>query len=167
FHAVLDRIEEPEVLLRQAIREMEDDLAGDEKRLKLLVNERQQLRQHDKEITQTLERIEDELDICFSSGKEDLARSLVRRKLEHERRCEQMKNRQQLNASQLSDLEQRIEENRQQLTLMQQKSEYLLDDATEQIDGDFQSNNWSLDIGVDDDDVEVAFLREQQRRKVS
>ena len=28
FHAVLDRIEEPEVLLRQAVREMEEELAG-------------------------------------------------------------------------------------------------------------------------------------------
>ena len=32
FHAVLDRIEEPEVLLRQAVREMEEELARDEQR---------------------------------------------------------------------------------------------------------------------------------------
>ena len=30
LHAVLDRIEEPDLLLRQAVREMQDDLARDE-----------------------------------------------------------------------------------------------------------------------------------------
>ena len=32
FHAVLDRIEDPEALLRQAVREMEEELAHDEQR---------------------------------------------------------------------------------------------------------------------------------------
>jgi len=36
LHAVLDRIEEPEALLRQAIREMEELLAQDEQRSRLL-----------------------------------------------------------------------------------------------------------------------------------
>ena len=35
-HAVLDRIEEPLLLLQQAVREMEADLADNEKQLKLL-----------------------------------------------------------------------------------------------------------------------------------
>jgi len=35
FHAVLDQIEEPEALLKQAIRDMEDDLANTEQRIKL------------------------------------------------------------------------------------------------------------------------------------
>ena len=35
LHAVLDRVEEPEVLLRQAIREMEEELAEDRQRLRL------------------------------------------------------------------------------------------------------------------------------------
>ncbi|MGH8588771.1 MAG: PspA/IM30 family protein, partial [Gammaproteobacteria bacterium] len=36
LHAVLDRIEEPEVLLRQAIREMEAELSSDEQRIRLM-----------------------------------------------------------------------------------------------------------------------------------
>ncbi len=43
FHAVLDRIEEPDVLLRQAVREMEEELARDEQRSKLLQHELRQL----------------------------------------------------------------------------------------------------------------------------
>ena len=43
FHAVLDRIEEPEVLLRQAVREMEEELARDEQHSKVLHHEQGQL----------------------------------------------------------------------------------------------------------------------------
>ena len=35
FHAVLDRIEEPDALLHQALRDMEDALARDEHRVSL------------------------------------------------------------------------------------------------------------------------------------
>ncbi|MGH8626524.1 MAG: PspA/IM30 family protein [Gammaproteobacteria bacterium] len=39
LHVVLDRVEEPEVLLRQAIREMEEELSSDEQRIKLMRHE--------------------------------------------------------------------------------------------------------------------------------
>ena len=39
LHAVLDRVEEPEVLLRQAIREMEEELAEERQRLRLARHE--------------------------------------------------------------------------------------------------------------------------------
>ena len=44
FHAVLDRIEEPDALLRQAVRDMEDALARDEQRVKNLHADRAQMR---------------------------------------------------------------------------------------------------------------------------
>ncbi|OOZ38928.1 hypothetical protein BOW53_13550 [Solemya pervernicosa gill symbiont] len=43
MHAVLDRIEEPEVLLRQSIREMEEALADDEQQLRQLIEEGEQI----------------------------------------------------------------------------------------------------------------------------
>ena len=52
LHAVLDRIEEPDVLLRQAVREMEEALARDEQRLKALNYERVQLLSRESEIEQ-------------------------------------------------------------------------------------------------------------------
>ena len=40
LHAVLDQIEEPEALLKQAVREMEEELARRAARLKALERER-------------------------------------------------------------------------------------------------------------------------------
>ena len=82
LHAVLDRIEEPDLLLRQAVREMEDDLARDEQGMKALNHELGQLISRETDIGHSLEEIEDELDVCFESGKDDLARALIKRKLE-------------------------------------------------------------------------------------
>jgi phage shock protein A len=54
LHAVLDRIEEPDALLRQAIREMEEDLANTEQRIGWLEHERDQLAGRQTEIEQSL-----------------------------------------------------------------------------------------------------------------
>src|SRR5688572_26290159 len=82
LHAVLDRMEEPETLLKHAVREMEDELAGCERRIRCLQQEQEQLGQRQSGIEQSLLRIDEELDICFSSGNPELARTLVKRKLE-------------------------------------------------------------------------------------
>jgi len=162
FHAVLDRIEEPDVLLRQAIREMQEDLAGDEQRRRGFQHEQRQLQQRESSLQDSLKQIEGELDICFDAGKEDLARKLVRRKLEQQQRLQHITQQQQNLQQQLVDTELRMEKNRQQLEAMQQKAEYLLD-SSDGTASDFDP--YSRDeTGVQDSDVEVAYLKEQQRR---
>ena len=45
FHAVLDQIEEPEALLKQAIRDMEDDVVNTEQRIGLCAHDQDALTQ--------------------------------------------------------------------------------------------------------------------------
>ena len=162
FHAVLDRIEEPDVLLRQAIREMQEDLAGDEQRRRGLQHEERQLQQRESRLDESLQQLEGELDICFEVDKEDLARKLVRRKLEQQQRLQQVVQQQHNLQQQLQDIESRLDNNRQQLEAMQQKAEYLLEsfDTAEYDSGPVGRD----EAGIQDSDVEVAFLREKQRR---
>jgi len=162
FHAVLDRIEEPDVLLRQAIREMQDDLASDEQELRGLKVEARQLQQREGELQQSIKQIEDELDICFEADKEDLARNLVRRKLEQQQRLQHTSKRQQQLQQQIADVESRLLENQQLLEAMQQKAECLLE--TQEIATSEFDQYMGSEFGVQDSDVEVAFLKEQQRR---
>lgn len=85
LHAVLDRIEEPELLLRQAVREMEDDLARSSARIQAMAREAEQMRGRAGQLDGAIDAIDEELDLCFEEGKDDLARGLVRRKLETRR----------------------------------------------------------------------------------
>ena len=164
FHAVLDRIEEPEVLLRQAVREMEEELARDEQRSKVLTHEQRQLVAREAELTQSLQKIEEELDTCFSAGNDELARACIRRKLEAQRLGKLLSRKRGAISETLTELNTRLGENQARLESMRQKAELLAGEGVRARPAD----DWSqTDISVRDEDVEVAFLREQQHRSQS
>jgi phage shock protein A len=164
FHAVLDRIEEPEVLLRQAVREMEEELSRDEQRSKLLTHELGQLTAREFELEQSLHEIEEQLDVCFDAGNDDLARTSIKRKLETQQFCKGLTRKRQTLQKTLEELDTRLKENRARLESMRQKAELLAEESERTRPAD----NWTLpEISVRDEDVEVAFLREKQHRRRS
>jgi len=166
FHAVLDRIEEPDALVRQAMREMEDDLAQDEQRMKWLTHEQQQLRQQEAELVDVLDDIEEELGVCLDAGKQDLARTLVRRQLESKQRIKRLNSRRQAIDKEAGSLAGRIRENRQQLQNLRQKAEVLLENvASTSAYPDSRSGSSCPDAVIRDEDVEIALIKIMQRRE--
>ncbi len=168
FHAVLDRIEEPELLLRQAIREMEEELLKSEHRIKWVQQEQQQLGAQEDDIEQTLSSLDEEMDICFTSGKDDLARKLVKRKLEAQLQLKRVADRHRSGGKMLTELQAAVTENHDQLDSMRQKAELLL--ARDESGAPFsawQEKCSAREIQVQEEDIEVAFLREKQRRSRS
>ena len=164
FHAVLDRIEEPEVLLRQAVREMEEELARDEQRSRVLQHEQRQLITRETELEQSLHEIEEQLDTCFEAGNDDLARAWVKRRLEAQRFGKNISRKRAALKETLDDLNTRVRENQARLESMRQKAELLAGESACALPAD----NWTIpDISVRDEDVEVAFLREKQHRSRS
>jgi phage shock protein A len=165
LHAVLDRIEEPDLLLRQAVRDMETELAADEQRERLLAHERAGLDARHDELAAALSRIGDELDVCFAAGNETLARALIRRRLEARQLRQQLARRIASLRDSADRLQTRIEQHRGQLESMRQKSELLARSR----DGESQAavGGESLVHAVHDEEVEVDFLREKQRRSAS
>ena len=165
FHAVLDRIEEPEIQLRQAIREMEESCARCEQRLKSLAVEHKQLDAHRTELQARLEQTADEMDVCFASGNEDLARGLIKRKLETERRERAASTRLAETTLAMEEIGSALESNSRELDLMRRKAAVFVDRAGESGEYRTGANHWfDPDVSVGDDEVEVAFLREKQRR---
>lgn len=161
FHAVLDRVEEPDILLRQAIREMEENLAHDEKAYQRQRQEADQLAKKATELERSHTALNEELDVCFAADKEDLARTLIRRRLETERSLQLVQQRREGLAAQLDQLAQRLGDNRTRYESMRQKAE-LFDEQQREPDG---IPVWqAADIRVRDEDVEVALLKERQRR---
>jgi len=164
FHAVLDRIEEPEVLLRQAVREMEEELARDEQRSKVLQHEQRQLITRETDLKQSLHDIEEQLDTCFESGNDDLARACIKRRLEAQRFGKNLSRKRGTLKETLDELNSRLRENQARLESMRQKAELLAGESAHARPAD----NWTIpDVSVRDEDVEVAFLREKQHRSRS
>lgn len=162
LHAVLDRLEEPDVLLRHAVREMEEALAQDERRLRLLEHDHEQLTTRIRDLEEALRQAEGELDVCFEAEKHDLARTLIRRRLELQGHQRILARKSDGAKAQRVALASRVEENRRYLESMRQKAELLADDDTRSAP---QETVKAPDLGVRDEDVEVAFLRELKRRK--
>ena len=159
FHAVLDRIEEPDLQLRQAVREMQLALDQDQQRLKLLQHEAAQLAKTNSDVEVKLRKFDEELDICLAAKKDDLARDLIRRKLAAEKHSQALTAQAQTVAAQIETLERQLDEQEQQLASMKQKLDLLVtDDALSQAGTTIQGD------AIRSEEIEIALLREKERR---
>ncbi len=163
LHAVLDRIEEPEALLKQAIREMEEEVAASEQQITRLRREHDQWTVRATDIATSLDEYDEQLDICFASDEDALARTLTKRKLEAQRLARQIGERRDALAETIATSEAQLTENRDNLNALREKTELL----TERPSSDHQSSVLPGTRPVGDDEVDVAFLREKQRRSAS
>jgi phage shock protein A len=181
FHAVLDRIEEPEALLKQSVREMTEAITTDERRLALLEHEFKQQEHRKTELDQALDRIKQELDVCFAAEQEDLARSLIRRRLETQALSGALHSKHKNTTTSVHQLKQRLEDNRGRLESMEQKLELFSSKEFSSHESSNDRNNgysqaeesgtgrcaMNTAVRVKDEEVEVAFLAEKQLRAAS
>ena len=170
FHAVLDHIEEPEQVLKQAIRDMEDDLATTEQRVTLCAHDQEALSVRRSELEDKLSEIDEQLDLCFESEKDDLAKNLIRKKLEAERLLKRLHAKYVANEKYLAGQRTMLDENRSTLEGLRQKAELFTQRRQAPSDGgsEFDDIAWmAREMSVGDDEVEVAFLREKSRRTTS
>lgn len=170
FHAVLDQIEEPEALLKQAIRDMEDDLANAAQRINLCANDDKALSVRRRELENASAEIDAQLDLCFESDKDDLAKSLIRKKLEAERLLKRLDAKHVANEVYLEEQRAMLDENNATLEGLRQKAELFAQRAPVHTDGDSQFDDitWmAREMQVGDDEVEIAYLREKSIRSTS
>ena len=167
FHAVLDQIEEPELLLRQAIRDMEGELCAADERIAALVREQSNLRARASDVESSLVDVDRQLDLSFRSGKDDLARGFVRRKLEAERLLKRLCGKIEACDENLAGERRQADQNRMVLDGMRQKADlFTAGPSRDFAQGD--DTEWlTRDLRVGDDDVEIAFLQEKEARSVS
>jgi phage shock protein A len=164
MHAVLDRIEEPDVLLRHAIREMEEELGQSEQRVNLLEHERARLADRHHTVEAALVELDEQLGVAFDSRNDELARKVIKRKLETERLTKHVAERRAAIDKSLEERRRTLDEQREHLDVMRQKAELLME--TPHAKG--HADEWSkTEFTVGEDEVELAFLRERQRRTQS
>jgi len=170
FHAVLDQIEEPEALLRQAIRDMEDDLANTEQRIALCAHDQDALSVRKNELESSIVEIDEQLDLCFESEKDDLAKSLIRKKLEAERLLKRLRTKYASNENYLAEQRTMLDENRATLESLRQKAELFAQRAPAHTGSksEFDDIAWmAREMIVGDDEVEIAYLREKGARSAT
>ncbi|MCF6262881.1 MAG: PspA/IM30 family protein [Xanthomonadales bacterium] len=164
LHAVLDNIEEPEQLLKQAIREMQQDLYATEDTIAHLQKSQRKIESRHSQLKQSMDKYPAELDLCFQSEEEDLARSLIKRQLETTQLRDHLASQNESIQQQIAELQSRRSEKQMQLESMQQKAELLIAEATV-LQGDPLSPWDNPATSINTDEIEIAFLNEKQRRQ--
>ncbi len=170
FHAVLDQIEEPQALLKQAIRDMEDALSATEQRIKLCTHDQDPLSVRKSELESSIAEINVQLDLCFESDKVDLAKSLIKKKLEAERLLKRLNAKHVANDKYLVEQQMLLDENQATLESLRQKAELFAQRTPVSSGGDpeFDGIAWmAREMTVGDDEVEIAYLREKSTRSLS
>jgi len=164
LHALLDRLESPDVLLNQAIREMEDALAVREARIQRTDLEGEQAARQLASVDRSLREIAAQLDVCFAANDEALARPLLKRQLELERLAERVRARREHCGHTAAAERARCEGERRELDSLRQQAEVMLQthEATPAAVAAA-----AFEAPVTAADVEVALLRERQRRRQS
>jgi phage shock protein A len=170
FHAVLDQIEEPEALLKQAIRDMEDDLAETEQRVAVCAHDQDALSRQRSELADAVVNFDSQLDLCFESEKDDLAKTLIRKKLEAERLLKRLDARYASNEKYLGEQRAMLDENGTTLEGLRQKAELFAHRTPVHSDcvSEFDDIAWmAREMRVADDEIEIAYLHEKNRRSAS
>jgi phage shock protein A len=167
LHALLDRLEEPDILLAQSLREMADAVAADERVLAALRRQRQELLERRDTLTRRGADDADRLEICLDAGQDDLARDLLRRHLERERLLERLGHRGQALDADIATLTTALEQRHRRLEQLRAEAALVADDTPPRTTGDAAA--WSgLDADtpppVRDADVAVALLAAKRRR---
>ncbi len=154
MNAVLDQLEEPEVVLKQAVRDMQAATQG----LKAsLAATEEQIRQHSDVVAHLKSKLEEfsrELDLCLDAQDHELARGVMRRRLETGRRLESA-NRQltTLQTHRVQQSEQLIQQ-QQELESLQQKAALVESAPVE-----------DLEAAVTEEEIDVALLRHREERR--
>jgi phage shock protein A len=170
FHAVLDQIEEPEALLKQAIRDMEDDLAATEQRIALCAHDHSALTVRRRELEESVSEIDAQLDLCFESDKDDLAKGLIKKKLEAKRLYKRLDAKHAANEEYLDEQRSMLDQNSATLESLRQKAELFAHRTSVHTDSgsEFDDITWmAREMTVGDEEVEIAYLREKSVRSAS
>ena len=168
LHAVLDRLEEPDTLLRQALREMEEAQGQAQRRLRVLDQALAQTATRTADLRETLDAAEAQLAAALQAGQDDLARAVIRRRLDAERAHKALIRRRAELESAQADLAARVREDGSRLEAMRQKVEAL----TEPDPAGHPAQSWDdlglgTPAGVQTADVELALLAAKQGRPLA
>ena len=161
-HGLLDSIEEPQTLLKQAVREMQEAIDINESERKRVTMRIEQHSVYYDQTSQTISDLENKIDLCFQQNNADLARSFIRKKLETAERLACIE-------GELSSFKQQQEETilqivnrKEKLAAVMDKMNVLSDATPTDSVGPFYMN--ANHYNVSDDDVEIEYMAEKQKR---
>lgn len=165
IHGILDAIEEPDIMLKQAVREMSEEIESSEAMIKTLTKELDRAAVKKRDATAALDELDDQIGLCIAESNEPLVKSLVRKKLETGQNLKLIEKRQQSLLEEKAALEQELAERKDKLKSIIDKLTLFTDRHDNDRNASFDATGESVGLNnVTQEDVELAFLKEKQKR---
>lgn len=165
-HGLLDQLEEPELALKQAVREMEEHVSQDQAEVQRMVRHETQLKRRLNETRTHLDSNNKELELCLGSNREDLALNFVRRKLESQKLITAIERRLQEMAESLKEKNQKLAQRVEQLEAVRRKVEIFMEESRiNDVLTNPEAGSNPSQLHVSDEEVTVALMREKQMRQ--
>ena len=161
LHAVLDQLEDPALVLKEALREMEAALAAEQARAAALARELAAEQTRARELAAQQAQCEAELALCLDADNDALARSVVRRQLLNAERLAASERRRQTLAVKQAELEAGVRTAQRELDGLRQRAALLDSGAAggEPARGEPPGN-------ITEEAIDIALLRARQQRGV-
>ena len=160
MHGLLDMLEEPGAVLKQAIRDMEGEIEQGRRALAERRQREERLRQTEAQLESSIGAYDEQTDIAFEAQNDDLARTFIRKKLEAENRLQTTARAIAKMASETEAMQNQVREQQAQLDAVISNMPL---GATESGPAETPAAT-AAPSGVAEEDVEAAFLREKRRR---
>lgn len=159
INALLDRLEAPDLVLSQAVREMEQVIDGERRLLARLMADSECLAVLEAGCHSSLEQTAGALEVCLAEDRGDLARPLIRRRLEAERQRQQIEGRRARLSGECEQARRRIAEREARLTDLKARASLVEGPVSEPEDTSLPPVST-----VRDEDVEIALLQARRLR---
>src|SRR5262245_22615370 len=168
-HGILDQLEDPAAVLRQAVREMEAVVSENEGKLAMLEKRHQHLLSLQADTVSASAELESQVDLALHSGNEALCRALVRKKLEYENRGREIERAITRVTEAKTETLKQLADRRERLQAIIKKIEVVVP-ADDVMDPEATGDEDEFSFGrlerrfyaVTDEDVEVAMLKLKQ-----
>lgn len=122
IHGIMDQLEDKSLLLKQYLRDMEEDLDRKEAGLKTIVASREQAQRDYERCTRDCEKLDQDIEAAIEKDKDDIARSLIKKLKPLAYHCDQLGRHVHALEWETSKLQQCVEEQRLQYGQLQLRS---------------------------------------------
>ena len=163
MHAVLDRLEDPLVLMQQAQREMVAALSDQQQQLATLQQSLATLERNEQQSQARLQSLTSELDLCLDDDNETLARCVIKKRLQLQALLERQRQDLQANREQQCTLTAAIQRQKSDLETISAEAEHLALRAQSEASRSHESTANSLHA-VTEEAIDLALLAERRAR---
>lgn len=162
-HGVVDAVEDRSLLLKQHLREAENDLHRKRARLEAIDLESKSLAQECERIEKTLARLEDDIAVALGGDKEELARFAIRKQIPLKRRLALAKQSIEAGASERTELAETLTQQESELEELRARVRAHLARVAAGARGDVLEAE--LDPVVADEEVEIELMRRMKTKR--